>query len=134
MVAFGRKIKLKQVMAEQEQVEVTTSGEDKQIPTQHTSDAEEPDIAEEYKNIDPEDYEGTIKLAKTNKSLNRYTDILPWDDHIPHLDGIDPNYFNGSEYIDEDRHIILTQAPLENTIEQFWGIVYQHNVTTIVKL
>ncbi|KAA6365391.1 MAG: putative receptor-linked protein tyrosine phosphatase [Streblomastix strix] len=123
---------------------------DKQIPTQHTSDAEEPDIAEEYKNIYPEYYYGTIQLAKTNKSLDRYTNILPWDDHIPHLDGIDPNYFNGSEYIacvkfikknflfylasDEDRHIILTQAPLENTIEQFWSVVYQHNVTTIVKL
>ncbi|KAA6355645.1 MAG: putative tyrosine-protein phosphatase, partial [Streblomastix strix] len=106
---------------------------DKQILTQHTSDAEVPDIAEEYKNIDPEDYDGTIQLAKTNKSLNRYTNILPWDDHIPHLDGIDPNYFNGSEYI-VYRHIILTQAPLENTIEQFWIVIYQHNVTTIVKL
>jgi protein tyrosine phosphatase len=68
---------------------------------------------------------------------NRYVDILPINDTRvtlqPDNGYINANYINGlSEWT--MRKFIATQAPIDNTIIDFWKMVSQQNITFIVML
>lgn len=72
-----------------------------------------------------------------NKNKNRYQDLLPYDDsrvvlqklkNDPHSDYINASYVDGYE---KGVRYICTQGPLENTIEDFWRMVWQEDVNVI---
>uniref|UniRef100_A0A8D0AVT4 protein-tyrosine-phosphatase n=1 Tax=Sander lucioperca TaxID=283035 RepID=A0A8D0AVT4_SANLU len=75
-----------------------------------------------------------------NKSKNRYKNILPFDTTRVELREIDPDV-PGSDYInanyirrheDEGKVFIATQGCLQNTVVDFWKMVYQENTHVIV--
>ncbi|CAB1455403.1 unnamed protein product [Pleuronectes platessa] len=81
-----------------------------------------------------------------NKSKNRYKNILPFDTTRVELREMDPD-IPGSDYInanyirslhEEGRHMddckvfIATQGCLQNTVNDFWKMVYQENTHVIV--
>uniref|UniRef100_A0A8C7IIM2 Tyrosine-protein phosphatase non-receptor type n=1 Tax=Oncorhynchus kisutch TaxID=8019 RepID=A0A8C7IIM2_ONCKI len=86
-----------------------------------------------------------------NKSKNRYKNILPFDTtrveireadtDVPGSDYINANYIrvsSGSSMHEEGRHVeegkvfIATQGCLQNTVVDFWKMVYQENTHVIV--
>lgn len=83
---------------------------------------------------------------EANTSKNRYPSIIPPDVYRPklknglgsivsHQAGI-TDYIN-AVYIDSflmKDAFILTQTPLVNTIADFWQLIYEQNVTTVVML
>ncbi|KAL3868035.1 hypothetical protein ACJMK2_040874 [Sinanodonta woodiana] len=85
--------------------------------------------------------ENTYAIAKEtgNMDKNRYRNILPDENYRPYLS----IYVSGSNaYINavflpaykENDAFIITQTPLENTIVDFWRMVYQYDVSSIVML
>uniref|UniRef100_A0A7N6FD70 protein-tyrosine-phosphatase n=1 Tax=Anabas testudineus TaxID=64144 RepID=A0A7N6FD70_ANATE len=81
-----------------------------------------------------------------NKSKNRYKNILPFDTTRVEISETDPDV-PGSDYInanyirsmhEEGRHVeegkvfIATQGCLQNTVIDFWKMVYQENTHVIV--
>ncbi|KAL3867989.1 hypothetical protein ACJMK2_040830, partial [Sinanodonta woodiana] len=88
---------------------------------------------------DPEEdvYENAKNME--NRHKNRYSNILPDKNHCPFLNV----YVKGRDsYINavflpaykENNIFIITQTPLENTIVDFWRMVYQFEVGSIVML
>ncbi|XP_030852469.1 uncharacterized protein LOC100890115 [Strongylocentrotus purpuratus] len=85
----------------------------------------------------PDIYPQTVAQKEINLKKNRYKNILPYDsarvkleviDDIPHSD-----YFNAS-YIpsfDNDKAYIASQGPNIASMDDFWRMVWQENVTTI---
>uniref|UniRef100_A0A8C6SXT1 protein-tyrosine-phosphatase n=2 Tax=Neogobius melanostomus TaxID=47308 RepID=A0A8C6SXT1_9GOBI len=77
-----------------------------------------------------------------NKSKNRYKNILPFDTtrveiretdpDIPGSDYINANYIQVSGLINESKVFIATQGCLQNTVPDFWKMVYQENTRVIV--
>nr|XP_039263036.1 uncharacterized protein LOC120339059 isoform X1 [Styela clava] len=73
-----------------------------------------------------------------NKDKNRYTNILPYDHSrviLPKqgMDG-DSDYINAS-FVDGYKHkgkFIAAQGPKENTIVDFWRMVWEQNVSTVI--
>ncbi|XP_038677676.1 tyrosine-protein phosphatase non-receptor type 11b isoform X1 [Scyliorhinus canicula] len=77
-----------------------------------------------------------------NKSKNRYKNILPFDNTRVTLKEVDETIL-GSDYInannitngkhgDESKTYIATQGCLQNTINDFWKMIYQENTHVIV--
>ena len=75
-----------------------------------------------------------------NKQKNRYANILLYDDSrvklslIPGVEGSD--YINAN-YIDgymKNKAFIATQAPIPDTISDFWRMIWQESSLTIVML
>ena len=97
-------------------------------------------------------YKGTTKQGELpkNEPLNRYCNILPCllfdcvvplfssplpgDHSICRVDKLKNAYINANTVSLYDRQFILAQAPLTETIEAFWAMVYQYQVRVIVKL
>ncbi|KAJ8040458.1 Receptor-type tyrosine-protein phosphatase T [Holothuria leucospilota] len=83
-------------------------------------------------------YEG---LQPENESRNRFPYVVPCDDSMPTLISESQfenpyNYINASvvnSFRKEDA-FILTQAPLSNTVEDFWRMVYDWKCPLIVML
>ncbi|KAL3868071.1 hypothetical protein ACJMK2_040908 [Sinanodonta woodiana] len=82
-------------------------------------------------------YENAKNMEHRHK--NRYSNILPDKNHCPFLNV----YVKGRDsYINavflpaykENNIFIITQTPLENTIVDFWRMVYQFEVCSIVML
>ncbi|KAA6370175.1 MAG: putative Tyrosine-protein phosphatase non-receptor type 1 [Streblomastix strix] len=94
----------------------------------------EPDVIEDFLSLNNKDFSYSNIQARQNKSHNRYSDILPWDNFIPKIEGLECSYCNASIWLHGGRNIIMAQAPLQNTLEQFWAVIYQHKVAAIVKL
>ena len=65
-----------------------------------------------------------------NKCKNRYVNILPLEESIVSLK--DKTYINANYVL--DKRYISTQAPLRNTIDDFWKMIWECNVNTIVML
>ena len=64
--------------------------------------------------------------AKEHMDKNRYHNILPYDDNQVNIGSyINASWVNGS---------IVTQWPLENTLEDFWKMIQKYNITTIIAL
>ncbi|ELK24918.1 Receptor-type tyrosine-protein phosphatase C [Myotis davidii] len=81
-----------------------------------------------------------IKEARKsfNQNKNRYVDILPYDYNRVELSEINgdagSNYINAS-YIDgykEPRKYIAAQGPREETVDDFWRMIWEQKATVIV--
>lgn len=62
---------------------------------------------------------------------------MPYDETIVQLTGEHSEYINASKIYDSDlRQVsyIATQAPLENTVNDFWECIWQQGITLIVNL
>ncbi|XP_040567779.1 uncharacterized protein [Lepeophtheirus salmonis] len=78
----------------------------------------------------------TTDQAILNNELNRYANILPYDDSRVVLDGL-PGYINANWIktpINSGVSYIATQGPTKNTIDHFWKMVYSYKVRIIVVL
>nr|XP_020765701.1 receptor-type tyrosine-protein phosphatase C isoform X1 [Odocoileus virginianus texanus]XP_020765702.1 receptor-type tyrosine-protein phosphatase C isoform X1 [Odocoileus virginianus texanus]XP_020765703.1 receptor-type tyrosine-protein phosphatase C isoform X1 [Odocoileus virginianus texanus] len=82
----------------------------------------------------------SIKDARKsfNQNKNRYVDILPYDYNRVELSDVsgDPgsNYINAS-YIDgfkEPRKYIAAQGPRDETVDDFWRMIWEQKATVIV--
>uniref|UniRef100_A0A3Q4HT37 protein-tyrosine-phosphatase n=1 Tax=Neolamprologus brichardi TaxID=32507 RepID=A0A3Q4HT37_NEOBR len=78
-----------------------------------------------------------------NKSKNRYKNILPFDTtrveiremdpDVPGSDYINANYIRvNGRFVEEGKVFIATQGCLQNTVVDFWKMVYQENSHVIV--
>ncbi|KAL4229662.1 hypothetical protein ACF0H5_010050 [Mactra antiquata] len=84
---------------------------------------------------------GNYKAAKSsqNDEKNRISHILPSDEHRPWLmtrvqdktDYINAVYLPSYRY---DKMFLLTQNPLPDTIVDFWRMIYENKVSTIINL
>ncbi|XP_053395029.1 receptor-type tyrosine-protein phosphatase kappa-like isoform X2 [Mercenaria mercenaria] len=81
----------------------------------------------------------SAKLVR-NRQKNRYSNVLPVEEFMPSLMS---NSYNGdNRYINavflssykERKAFIITQTPLESTKDDFWGLVWEHDVHTIVMM
>ncbi|XP_063000264.1 receptor-type tyrosine-protein phosphatase V-like isoform X2 [Elgaria multicarinata webbii] len=75
-----------------------------------------------------------------NTSKNRYPHVLPYDysrvklsllDGEPHSDYINANFVPGYS---SPQEFIATQGPLKKTLDDFWRLVWEQHVCTIVML
>ena len=75
-----------------------------------------------------------------NKSKNRNTDLVPVESHRialapkPGIDGsdyINASWLNGHNKLKE---FIITQHPMDQTKEDFWRMLWDHNAQTVVLL
>ncbi|XP_077082764.1 receptor-type tyrosine-protein phosphatase C isoform X3 [Siphateles boraxobius] len=79
----------------------------------------------------------TIREAKKqeNHSKNRYVDILPYDyNRVPLLTGGERDYINASfiEGYREPKKYIAAQGPKDETIDDFWRMVWEQKSSIIV--
>ncbi|KAL4915156.1 protein-tyrosine phosphatase-like protein [Aspergillus aurantiobrunneus] len=85
-------------------------------------------------------YSPSYRVAGIEKGTkNRYNDIYPYDHSRVKLQDIpygDCDYVNASfmkaEY--SDRHYIATQAPIPDTFDDFWRVVWEQDVRLVVTL
>jgi len=73
---------------------------------------------------------------------NRYVDIITYNKSRVHLSkGVNLNEDPASDYINAcyinspfagDRKIIASQGPLPNTLDHFWQMIIENNVTMVV--
>ncbi|PWA24706.1 hypothetical protein CCH79_00010052, partial [Gambusia affinis] len=99
-------------------------------------------FAEEFEDLKPV---GTAQaklhaLALENKPKNRYNNVLPYDSSrvklsvvhgSPNEDYINANYMPG--YLSRKEYI-AAQGPLPATVNEFWRMVWEKNVQTLVML
>ncbi|XP_051548122.1 receptor-type tyrosine-protein phosphatase eta-like [Myxocyprinus asiaticus] len=98
-------------------------------------------FAEEYEDLKPV---GTAQpknaaLAIENKAKNRYSNVLPYDASrvklsicgSPFDDYINANYIPG---YNSRKEFIAAQGPLPITVNEFWRMIWEKNVYTIVML
>ncbi|XP_078411248.1 receptor-type tyrosine-protein phosphatase T isoform X6 [Cetorhinus maximus] len=94
---------------------------------------------EEYESL-PEGQSAAWDTAKKeeNRSKNRYGNIIAYDhsrvrlqllDGDPHSDYINANYIDGYH---RPRHYIATQGPMQETVKDFWRMIWQENSSSIV--
>ncbi|CAF0944826.1 unnamed protein product [Rotaria sordida] len=77
-----------------------------------------------------------IALLNINRELNRFRDVLPYDDTRVCLTRGSNDYINAS-YIEvpaANRKYILTQGPLQTTSSHFWQMIWEQNSRVIVML
>uniref|UniRef100_UPI00358F4DCA receptor-type tyrosine-protein phosphatase alpha isoform X2 n=1 Tax=Myxine glutinosa TaxID=7769 RepID=UPI00358F4DCA len=73
-----------------------------------------------------------------NKEKNRYVNIMPYDHsrvHLMPLDGVpDSDYINASfvNGYQEKNKFIAAQGPKEETLNDFWRMIWEQNTATIV--
>ncbi|XP_011784593.1 PREDICTED: receptor-type tyrosine-protein phosphatase T [Colobus angolensis palliatus] len=94
---------------------------------------------EEYEAL-PEGQTASWDTAKEdeNRNKNRYGNIISYDhsrvrllvlDGDPHSDYINANYIDGYH---RPRHYIATQGPMQETVKDFWRMIWQENSASIV--
>ncbi|XP_020616069.1 receptor-type tyrosine-protein phosphatase delta-like [Orbicella faveolata] len=98
-------------------------------------------FSQEYKSIEPgETFTSDASTQVYNKSKNRYHNIFAFDhsrvrlatvDGIAGTDYINANFCDG--YRKENAYI-ATQGPLEETIDDFWRMIWEYKTFTIVML
>lgn len=81
----------------------------------------------------------TTKIAENSKNfgLNRYNDVLAYDHSRVIVHYEDEEIYINANYVivtKAKREYILTQGPLEKTVDDFWLMVYQQNSSIIVML
>ncbi|KAK1803696.1 hypothetical protein P4O66_021099 [Electrophorus voltai] len=73
-----------------------------------------------------------------NKEKNRYVNILPYDHsrvHLSSLEGVPDSDFINASYINgyqEKNKFIAAQGPKEETVNDFWRMIWEQNTATIV--
>ena len=85
-----------------------------------------------------------VKLPKTQIKLNRDSNILPYEFNAVTIDGqnyngeinyINASFINGPMFSDEFRNMFLvTQAPLPDTVFEFWATVKTYQIPLILML
>lgn len=78
----------------------------------------------------------TADLFK-NKPFNRYYNVLPYDQSRVRLKHLDRELYINANHVrvpEAARKYILTQGPLENTVDHFWLMCYQERTDVIVML
>ncbi|CAG9537186.1 unnamed protein product [Cercopithifilaria johnstoni] len=90
----------------------------------------------DYATVISKDIKDSSVVCEQHGALNRFKDIRCLDQTrviVPHTSGthdyINANYVDGFR---EEKKFILTQSPMENTVESFWAMIYQENVVEIV--
>ncbi|VDO44379.1 unnamed protein product [Brugia timori] len=100
----------------------------------------------DYATVISKDVKDSSIVCEQYGALNRYKDIRCLDktrvlfyqflfETFRHTSGmhdyINANYVDGFR---EEKKFILTQSPMENTVESFWAMIYQENVVIIVAM
>ncbi|KAG8568001.1 hypothetical protein GDO81_013859 [Engystomops pustulosus] len=99
-------------------------------------------FADEYQELSSV---GTVQSKKAaelpeNKPKNRFTNVLPYDHSRVKLstaNGISTSDYINANYIpgyNSTKEFIASQGPLPNTTADFWRMVWEHQVNTIVML
>ena len=83
------------------------------------------EFEKEFKWIEKESVVKETRIAEQHHHLNRYDNVLPFDDNLV-LD----HYINAS-FVNNN---IVTQWPLEHTIQDFWEMIWVHHIEAIVVL
>ncbi|KAL6069137.1 Proteintyrosine phosphatase [Balamuthia mandrillaris] len=86
------------------------------------------------------DYDGAIKPI--NRSKNRYSNVLPLEKtrvKLSQKDGQDGSDYINANWVDglipgSQRSYISTQGPLQETVEDFWRMVWETDSNVIVML
>ncbi|XP_043233465.1 tyrosine-protein phosphatase 99A-like isoform X4 [Amphibalanus amphitrite] len=87
-----------------------------------------------------DEYELAAALASYNQAKNRSRQFVPserWRVHLSPRPGVEgSDYINATALIGYERlrEFIITQHPLTHTVEDFWRMVWDHNVQTVVVL
>ncbi|XP_063291629.1 receptor-type tyrosine-protein phosphatase H [Pelobates fuscus] len=99
-------------------------------------------FAEEYQELSAVGTKQSKRAAENpeNRAKNRFTNVLPYDHSRVKLDCIDGN--PNSDYINanympgytSNKEFIASQGPLPNTTADFWRMIWEHHVNTIVML
>lgn len=82
----------------------------------------------------------TSALLPVNFHKNRFIEIIPPDVYRPLLRtprGLDKTDYINAVFVNGHRHknhYVLTQTPLRTTVVDFWTLVYDHEIHTIVML
>ena len=96
------------------------------------------DQYEQIRRLSPESTSSSGEI-QGNRSKNRYNNIFCFDhsrvkltpqDDV-HNDFIHANFFNG---YNSEREYIAAQGPLENTMDDFWRMIWEYRCSTIVML
>ena len=97
------------------------------------------EILEDYlPDLDPEKY--SVALKASNASKNRFISVVPPDEHrviLSSLGAVQRNDYINAVYIDSymtPRAYILAQTPLNNTVADFWKMVYENKVNDVTSL
>uniref|UniRef100_A0ACB8F9G4 Uncharacterized protein n=1 Tax=Sphaerodactylus townsendi TaxID=933632 RepID=A0ACB8F9G4_9SAUR len=86
--------------------------------------------------------QGTLEMAnkEENREKNRYPNILPYDHSrviLPQIDGAQCSDYINASYIDgykEKNKFIAAQGPKQDTVNDFWRMVWEQKSATIVML
>uniref|UniRef100_A0A669CZQ3 Receptor-type tyrosine-protein phosphatase epsilon n=1 Tax=Oreochromis niloticus TaxID=8128 RepID=A0A669CZQ3_ORENI len=97
---------------------------------------------EEYNSLPGGNPQGTYEEAnkEENKEKNRYPNILPYDHSrvvLTELEGNPCSDYVNASYIDgytEKNKFIGAQGPKEDTVADFWRMIWEQKVSTIVML
>ncbi|CAK8684480.1 unnamed protein product [Clavelina lepadiformis] len=100
------------------------------------------ELMEEYLTLTKVGDEKSRKIAdkSCNKNKNRFSDKLPYDETRvqlhPLLGVTGSNYINASHIygLSRNREYIASQTPLSQTINDFWRMIWEQEVTLIVML
>lgn len=88
----------------------------------------------------PTQKESSESLIPINYSKNRFPDVVPPNKYRPVLKtpgGIERTDYINAVFLDSHElngHFIVTQSPLHTTVIDFWKLVYDHGVRTIVAM
>ncbi|XP_072485162.1 receptor-type tyrosine-protein phosphatase epsilon isoform X2 [Notamacropus eugenii] len=97
---------------------------------------------EEFNSLPSGHVQGTFEMAnkEENREKNRYPNILP-NDHsrviLSQVDGIPCSDYINASYIDgykEKNKFIAAQGPKQETVNEFWRMVWEQKSATIVML
>ncbi|XP_035521032.1 receptor-type tyrosine-protein phosphatase eta isoform X2 [Morone saxatilis] len=99
-------------------------------------------FAEEFEDLKPvgTGQSKTNALTVDNKPKNRYNNVLPYDSSrvklsiihgSPYDDYINANYMSG---YNSRKEFIAAQGPLPTTVNEFWRMIWEKNVQTLVML
>uniref|UniRef100_A0A8C6U9L8 Receptor-type tyrosine-protein phosphatase epsilon n=1 Tax=Neogobius melanostomus TaxID=47308 RepID=A0A8C6U9L8_9GOBI len=97
---------------------------------------------EEYNSLPGGHVQGLYEEAnrEDNKEKNRYPNILPYDHSrvvLTQLEGVPCSDYINASYIDgytEKNKFIGAQGPKEDTVADFWRMIWEQKVATIVML
>ncbi|KYO43911.1 receptor-type tyrosine-protein phosphatase epsilon isoform E [Alligator mississippiensis] len=97
---------------------------------------------EEFNSLTASYVQGTFEMAnkEENREKNRYPNILPYDHSrvvLTQMDSIASSDYINASYIDgykEKNKFIAAQGPKQETVNDFWRMIWEQKSATIVML